>query len=121
MRPLGEGNRGFLAVLIFSHLLREGFRGPEPLPYGHGSVCVASVLEFFTAAHRTRYTIRQKLYVLMPKAEPAPQSSEQLLAAQKPVMELIASSAPLDDVLRALAALIDHQAPAGMCCIYLAH
>ena len=46
-------------------------------------------------------------------------ASDQLLAAQNLVLEMIASGARLDSVLRALAAYIDQQEPAGMCSIFL--
>src|SRR2546423_8106826 len=46
-------------------------------------------------------------------------TSDQLLAAQNLVLEMIASGAGLDGVLRALAAYIDQQDPAGMCSIFL--
>src|SRR5258706_11351159 len=46
-------------------------------------------------------------------------TSDQLLAAQNLVLEMIASGAPLDHVLRALASYIDQQEPAGMCSIFL--
>jgi len=46
-------------------------------------------------------------------------ASDELLAAQNLVLEMIASGARLDSVLRALADYIDQQQPAGMCSIFL--
>jgi two-component system, cell cycle sensor histidine kinase and response regulator CckA len=53
------------------------------------------------------------------KQELALQGQEQLLAAQNLVLEMIALGSPLEEVLRALASLIDRQEPDGMCCISL--
>src|SRR6185436_19453022 len=49
----------------------------------------------------------------------APLTSNQLPAAQNLVLEMIASGARLDGVLRTLAAFIDQRARPGRCCICL--
>src|SRR5438874_5976522 len=54
-----------------------------------------------------------------PQTERGSSASPELLAAQSLVLETIASRAPLDDSLRALAAYIDLQHPRGMCSILL--
>src|ERR1051326_6532496 len=55
----------------------------------------------------------------MPQPELARRTSKQLLAAQHFILEMIASGAPLGEVLRAVAAFIDRQASPGICAIYL--
>jgi PAS domain S-box-containing protein len=47
-------------------------------------------------------------------------TSDQLLAAQNLVLEMILSGAPLDDILRALVGYLEPQQPAARCCFFIA-
>jgi GAF domain-containing protein len=55
----------------------------------------------------------------MPEANPALQVSKKLLAAQNLVLEMIVSGAPLERVLRALAAYIEQHDRSVRCSIFL--
>jgi two-component system cell cycle sensor histidine kinase/response regulator CckA len=55
----------------------------------------------------------------MPEVKAALTASKKLLAAQNLVLERIVSGVPLDDVLRAVAALIEFRDPAARCSIFL--
>jgi GAF domain-containing protein len=55
----------------------------------------------------------------MPEVRAALKASKELLASQNLVLEMIVSGAPLDVVLRALAALIELRYQPAMCSIFL--
>jgi two-component system cell cycle sensor histidine kinase/response regulator CckA len=56
----------------------------------------------------------------MPEVNVAPKASKRLLAARNLLLEMIVSGAPLDDALRAMAAVIELQDQSARCAIFLA-